>query len=139
MDMNLNPYLPSTIATAYRPTPSANRNLWTNLVGIAVVILFWFLFLRAIDDRFFGALVLGAACGLILDGLLIGFHRILTAIVLVTVPFVIALPLSLHVWTFEPGDTFGLVLISSIIFWIESIVPVAVMCVASIMTHRILR
>lgn len=137
MDTNLNPYLPTTIATADRATASGYRNLWTNLVGIAVVTLLWFWLLRTVDDRFFGALVLGAACGLFLDGL-IGSHRILTPIVLLLVPFSIALPLSLHEWAFELRDTVGLVLVASMMFWFESLVPVAVMLVASIITCKIL-
>lgn len=133
----MNPYKPSTIETPDRPRPLGNRDLFSNLVSVGAVALLWFWLLRPIDDRFFGALVLGAACGLFLDGL-IGACRNLTPIMLAIVPFTIALPLSLYEWTLEPGDTLGLVVVSSLLFWIESLVPVMVMLIISMATHKML-
>jgi hypothetical protein len=136
--MNLNPYRPTRIhdsASEARP----GRNLASNVLGIFVVVGVWHFWLRTFHDgEFLGWLVLGASVGVLVDGL-IGTRRVLTPIVLCVAPFVIAFILANHAMFPLLADAEpGMLLIASGIFWLESMIPVGVMLMASSLTRRLL-
>ncbi|WP_168564952.1 hypothetical protein [Crateriforma spongiae] len=135
--MDTNPYRPTRVHDGDKAR--GDRNFASNLLGILLVVGVWQFWLRTFHDgEFLGWLVLGASVGVFVDGI-IGTRRVFTPIVLCITPFLIAFTLANHsMFPLLANAEPIMLLIASGIFWVETMIPVGVMLLASSLARRIM-
>ena len=134
--LSRSPYHPPESGSMYDSTKrKRSRSIICDITVVCAAGLFWMLCFR---DQFFGWLILGSSAGLLLDGAL--SNTTLRAAAVGVVPLMIPLAATaIENFADAAGVDAGLLVIATLLLWIECLFIVTLMLGASMLLSKIVK